>query len=181
MGEERYTNEWYTPEKYIMAARSVMGDIDLDPASNEIANKVVQAQKIFTIEDNGLSKRWYGRVYLNPPFEDNGQKRWARYLLGQFEDGNVEQAILLVTANTEVGWFQPFYDFKICMIKGRLNYWTPTPDNFTRTHQSRFGTCFVYMGDQEEKFIKEFHQFGRVVSAVDGVNPRHKTLWDMSA
>ena|SRR5665647_815629 len=61
-------NEWYTPESYIRAATAVMGEIDLDPASTEIANSVVLAKQIYTSADDGLNKNWSGKVWLNPPY-----------------------------------------------------------------------------------------------------------------
>ncbi|MFB6214860.1 MAG: hypothetical protein ABEI54_03225, partial [Candidatus Bipolaricaulia bacterium] len=49
------TNEHFTPPKIVEAARETMGGIDLDPASCAIANeKLVQAEKFFTEDDNGL-------------------------------------------------------------------------------------------------------------------------------
>lgn len=71
-------NEWYTPSEYIEAARAVMGEINLDPASSEIANKTVKADHIYTVEDNGLEKPWFGNVWLNPPY--------ASDLIGKFAE-----------------------------------------------------------------------------------------------
>ncbi|MBV7328403.1 hypothetical protein KFU94_09110 [Chloroflexi bacterium TSY] len=62
--------EYYTPAEIVDAARSVMGGIDLDPASSAAANERVQALHFFNKADNGLSQRWFGRVWLNHPFGD---------------------------------------------------------------------------------------------------------------
>ena len=50
--------EWYTPAKYLHAAREVMGAIDLDPASSTLANTVIQAETYYDEETNGLDKPW---------------------------------------------------------------------------------------------------------------------------
>ena len=63
--------EWYTPAQYLDLAREVLGEIDLDPASSDAAQRAVKAAKYFKYvseEDNGLTKPWHGRVWLNPPY-----------------------------------------------------------------------------------------------------------------
>lgn len=61
------TNEHYTPSAFTEAMREMVGGIDLDPASCAAANTLVQATSIFTAEDNGFTRKWAGRVWLNPP------------------------------------------------------------------------------------------------------------------
>jgi hypothetical protein len=48
--------EWYSPREVVDAARDVLGAIDLDPASCDLANEVIQAAQIFTRERNGLEQ-----------------------------------------------------------------------------------------------------------------------------
>lgn len=86
--------EYYTPEYIMTPVRSVLGGIDYDPASNELANTLVQATRyssdpgyIDLVEpcsnnDNsgrvilpyryfyagGMGELWNGRVWLNHPF-----------------------------------------------------------------------------------------------------------------
>ena len=161
------SNEWYTPAQYVEAARQLMGGIDVDPASNATANKIIKALTYYDIESNGLDKPWYGRVWLNPPYgRDNGgsnQEVWSHRLLEQYETGITKEAVLLVNANTEAKWFQPFYDYLICLTNHRIKFYSTdgTPNQPTQ------GNALIYLGHQQERFIEIFKQFGRIVKAVD--------------
>src|SRR5258707_6788106 len=110
--------EYYTPAFIIEKVRQVLGTIDLDPASCEVANKVVKARKIYTIEENGLNKTWYGKVYLNPPYgktkNDSNAGIWTNKLIAEYQVGNVEEAILLVNAALSYKWFRALYEYPMC-------------------------------------------------------------------
>jgi hypothetical protein len=58
--------DWQTPEDYVEGGRSAMGGIDLDPMSDDEAQKRVKAARYFTADDDGLKQVWYGNVFLNP-------------------------------------------------------------------------------------------------------------------
>lgn len=57
------SDEYYTPPHIIEA----LGHFDLDPATPKNP-KWRTADVMFTKEDDGLSKDWFGRVFLNPPY-----------------------------------------------------------------------------------------------------------------
>ena len=174
------SNEWYTPSKYIEAAREVMGSIDLDPASCELANQTVRATRYYTQEDNGFIHPWYGNVWCNPPYGKLGgisnKELWSKKIVDSYEDGYVEQAILLVTASTESMWFQPLWNYPICfsLRSDRVRFFSPEGSMCEHPH----GTAFVYFGDNEQRFTKVFSQFGRIAKAIDtpAVKPRQLEL-----
>src|SRR5258706_1798554 len=60
-------NEWQAPQSIIEHAVAALGSIDLDPCSNSKDDPHVPAKVHFTTQDNSLSQRWEGRVWLNPP------------------------------------------------------------------------------------------------------------------
>lgn len=165
------SNEWYTPGKYIQAARLVMGGIDLDPASCEMANQTVQATRYYTEEENGLLQPWYGRVWLNPPYgrlhgkggNISYQKLFACRLLEKYQAGTIEQAVVLSLGNPSSKWFQPFFDYLICFHLGHIAFLRPdgTYGYFG------FPLAFIYLGPHEQRFNDVFSQFGRVVRAID--------------
>lgn len=75
------TVEWYTPPEIIERARQVLGGIDLDPASNDIAQRWIQASVYYTAA-TPLQAPWAGRVWLNPPFDDT--PAWVNRLEREF-------------------------------------------------------------------------------------------------
>lgn len=175
------TNEWYTRPRYIEAARKVMGSIELDPASCEIANRIVKAERFYAKEQNGLLQEWRTRsLWLNPPYGKSGgtsmQGVWLVRLINEYLQGNVEQAIFLSTANPEANWFQPLWNYLICFADHQVHFHV-AHDSLSSKHV--FGTCFTYLGPNEARFIEVFSRFGRIVRAVDTPAPKPiaRELW----
>lgn len=156
------SNEWYTPSPFIEAAREVLGDIDLDPASNYFANKVVRAKHFYTPEQDGLSQKWWGKVFLNPPYgkEQGGsnQGKWSTKLIEEYENGNVSEALLLVNAATGNSWFAPLWGYHICFVSKRIAFYNQE----TKAGQPTHSNVVVYLGSNTEKFIKVFNPLGAV-------------------
>lgn len=159
--------EWYTPEEYIRAARAVMGDIDLDPASCEQANRTVKARRYYTKDDDGLKQEWFGRVFVNPPYgwtedSESSQAVWSARLIAEWEAGNILEGILLVNAATAQKWFAPLWRFPICFTDHRIRFERPGAEK----NQPPHGSVFVYFGHDVQKFARVFSQFGAVVTQV---------------
>jgi ParB family chromosome partitioning protein len=151
------SSEWYTPKHIIDKAREVLGHIDLDPASCEYAQKTVQARMYFDKERNGLDLQWRGRVWLNPPY-GRGIRHWINKLVDEYENGEVEQAITIVNNATDVGWFQPFWDYSICFPTGRVYFERPGSEADSPAQ----GSAIVYLGKNNGRFAGHFADLGPV-------------------
>lgn len=154
-------NEWYTPAEYVEAARTVLGNIDLDPASSLLANEVVKADFIYTAENDGLQAKWWGNVWMNPPYGSDLISRFCEKLITDYVSGEVDQAIVLVNNATETGWFQLLASYAdcICFPKSRIKYWGENG----QANSPLQGQAFLYFGDNSKKFISTFGPFGFLV------------------
>ena len=152
-------NEWYTPPDYISAARTVMGKIDLDPASSEEANTIVNAARIFTIEDDGLAQDWEGSVWLNPPYASDLVGRFIEKLLA----ADISEAVVLVNNATETRWFQSLLRAAsaVCFPAKRIKFWGPDKE----TGAPLQGQAVLYLGPNQEDFERYFGEFGVVLHA----------------
>lgn len=151
------SDEWYTPEHICVLVRKVLGEVDLDPCSNQIANATVKAKTFYTKRDNGLARTWSGRVYMNPPYGDVIGE-WVDKLVASFGASDVCEAIALLPGRIDTQWFQPLFDFRLCAIRGRLK--------FSNADSATFPSVAAYMGEHGDRFSEVFGEIGAILERV---------------
>jgi hypothetical protein len=97
------TAEHYTPPEIVEPARSVLGTIDLDPASCEIAAKIIKPRLSFSKEDNGFLRSWG----LGPPVPGVPGSGSATVFLNPPGGVCDFEGVTLVKREDQKGWFRP--------------------------------------------------------------------------
>ena len=106
--------EWLTPPELVKK----LGEFDLDPCC-PVNAPFHHAKVNYTINDNGLIKDWFGRVYMNPPYGKN-MHLW----LSKLEQHN--NGIALIFARTETKcFFENVWDkaTALLFVKGRIRFY----------------------------------------------------------
>jgi hypothetical protein len=157
----RRRNEWYTPHQYVSLARAVLGDIDIDPASNEHAQLTIKARQYFNKEQNGLHQPWYGRVWLNPPYQQPIMGKFISKLVTEWNSGRMTECIALTHNFTDAMWFHDAVSAAdcICFTQGRVKF----HDCDGGIAQPTQGQAFFYFGPKVEAFKHEFGRIGFIV------------------
>lgn len=115
----------------------MLGPFDLDPAAALI--RPWDCAKINFCKD-GLTSRWEGRVWLNPPFDRYQVAKWIRRIA---EYGN---GTALLHARTEAEWFEPVWQKAraILFLADRLYF--HYPDGRRAEANSGAPACLVAFG-----------------------------------
>ena len=141
-----------------------MGGIDLDPASNAAAQKIVKATKYYTARNDGLTKDWAGRVFLNPPYKMPLIRQFVSKLLESVEAGEVSQAVLLTNNSTDTLWWHAAAKLAgvFCFTRGRISFYNAAGEHASPTN----GQTLFYFGEDVSAFTSNFPQFG-IISTVE--------------
>lgn len=107
-------DEWLTPPHIVRS----LSEFDLDPCS-PVNRPWDTARSHYTVEDNGLIKEWFGRVWCNPPYG----RETGKWLEKCAMHGN---AIAIVFARTETSMFFNYVwgvADAVLFLKGRLQFY----------------------------------------------------------
>jgi hypothetical protein len=183
-------SQWYTPPEIVEFARFVLGSIELDPASHEVANQIVKADRIFDgTESNGLCTPWSAKtVFCNPPYskKDGGPAGlWVRKAVYGFMEEQFESGILLVNATTDRTWFRALWQFDICFLFKRIRFLetilaaqlrnpelliVEDPPGFASGPSPTHGSALVLLTKTEGvrgRFVTHGSKLGKVIEARD--------------
>ena len=137
-------NDFISPPELVAATAAFFGgSIDLDPASSESANSVVQADRFFTWRENGLNQPWKAdSVFLYPPkstlngaeqpkdtrlfrknlrFKKSAQRVWLELCYNKWLRNEFGQGIIFLTSS-EVALLvtqKIGFDFPLCILSER--------------------------------------------------------------
>jgi len=164
VGNATGENEWYTPPDYVEAARLTMDKIDVDPASSDLANQIIKADKYFTIKEDGLKQEWHGNIWMNPPYSQPLIAKFCDLLVDKYLKKEIKQACVLVNNATETNFYQRMLRTcdAVCFIKGRIKF---IDKNGNASGAPLQGQTILYFGEYFEAFSENFSYFGAVLYA----------------
>lgn len=146
------TDEWYTPQEIIDA----LGKFDLDPCA-PVVPLWPTATIMYNKNDNGLSKEWAGRVWLNPPYSRPLIEKFVSRLA---EHGN---GIALLFNRCDSKMFQDVIFEKATAMKflrNRIRFFRP---DGTRGDSPGCGSILIAFGEGNAEILKKSPLPGKYV------------------
>jgi ParB family transcriptional regulator, chromosome partitioning protein len=156
------SDEAYTPPWLADAARSVLGAIDLDPASCTRAQTVIQAATWYSQAQDGLAQSWRGRVWCNPPYSN--PLPWVQKALQHYSAGDVPAALLLLRGDTSTEYSHLLGRAAeaLCMLR-RIDFWPRRRNAKTgKLSSPDFPVLLWYLGPDVEAFRAVFDYYGPI-------------------
>jgi len=114
--------DWGTPRaflEWLETWKSWKPDLD---AAASLRN--TKAPQFYTKEDDSLTKEWFGKVWLNPPFGSELPK-FMKKCAEEIKREEVDSIVVLIPARTDTKWFHEIVmpnAYLIYLIKGRFNF-----------------------------------------------------------
>ena len=119
------TDNWSTPPDFFAKVEAEFGPFDLDPCAT---TENAKSSHFYTKAEDGLIHRWFGKVWVNPPY-GRGIGAWvqraAGYCLAEDPDCPVRLVVMLLPARTDTRWWHDYvipHASETRFIRGRLKF-----------------------------------------------------------
>ena len=150
---------WLTPP-HVLAA---LGTFDLDPCACLEPRLWPTATTHYTRADNGLTKPWRGRVFLNPPYGGPAViTPWLRRMAGH------RHGIALIFARTETAAFHDYIwpaASAALFLRGRLFF--HRPDGSQAAHNAGAPSVLIAYGQDDAEILRRCDLPGFFVNLTD--------------
>lgn len=149
---DKATDEWYTPKEIIHS----LGEFDLDPCA-PVSPLWQTAKFMFDKNDDGLSKEWFGRVWLNPPYSRPLIERFVR----RMADHNNGVALLFNRCDNTM-----FHDIifptakAMKFLRKRIRFYRP---DGTQGCSPGCGSVLVAWGEENAEAIRDCNLNGKYI------------------
>jgi phage N-6-adenine-methyltransferase len=110
------TDDWSTPQAFFDELNTEF-QFDLDVCASQSNTKCA---RYYSVEDNGLSQKWEGVCWMNPPY-GRGIKAWVKKAYESSLEGAT--VVCLFPARTDTSWWHDYCTKgEIRFIRGRLKF-----------------------------------------------------------
>ena len=110
------TDLWYTPEDFYQKYNSVY-NFETDVCATD---ENAKCEKYFTEETDGLSQKWEGVCWMNPPY-GREISAWMRKANESAKNGAT--VVCLVPARTDTNWWHQYaIQHEVRFVRGRLKF-----------------------------------------------------------
>ncbi len=149
---------WQTPTEIL----DMIHPINVDPCAGEDTNIGIDAN--YDKSDDGLSKKWHGRVFVNPPFSQKGV--WLEKVIK--ERSNTDCIFVLTPDSTDTkSWWHNYIaeeaDY-VWFSRGRIAY--INPETGEKANNPTFGTAISVFGEPEERTVERLASEGHLLQTV---------------
>lgn len=146
------SDEWYTPKEII----ELLGGFDLDPCA-PMNPLWATAKEMYNKQDDGLSKEWFGRVWLNPPYS----RPLIEKFVSKMADHNNGIALLFNRCDNKM-FHEIIFKKAIAMkfLRHRIRFYRP---DGTQGSSPGCGSVLIAFGEENAEILQNCKLEGKYI------------------
>jgi len=149
------TDEWSSPRELVEPLDDAVGGFDLDPCSG--AESSPFAEETYTEADDGLSQRWHGTVWVNPPYSEMAD--WTAKAVTEAERDAVDGIYYLCKGDSSTDWWHDALGAAsmVVHVDHRLSFGDGG-------NSAPFASHIFVFGTPDEPVLRELNRHGAVLT-----------------